>query len=132
MIRIDRIDHVVLTVTDIEGTCDFYSRVLGMEVVTFDNGRRTLRFGKQKINLHRADSLIAPHAARPTAGAADLCFVTGTPIPEVAAHLTECGVAIVEGPVPRTGALGGMNSIYFRDPDSNLIEVSNYQRDAKE
>ncbi len=129
MIRIDRIDHVVLTVTDVEMTCDFYSRVLGMEVVRFGDDRRALRFGEQKINLHRADSPIEPHAAHPTIGAADLCFVTKTPLSEAAAYLVGYGIAIIVGPVSRTGALGPITSIYFRDPDSNLIEVSNYQHE---
>jgi catechol 2,3-dioxygenase-like lactoylglutathione lyase family enzyme len=130
MIRIDRIDHLVLSVTNIETSCDFYSRVLGMEVVSFSHDRRALRFGKQKINLHRADSPIAPHAAHPTVGAADLCFVTKTPLSKVAAQLVECGIAIVAGPLSRAGALGPITSIYFRDPDSNLIEVSNYLRET--
>jgi catechol 2,3-dioxygenase-like lactoylglutathione lyase family enzyme len=126
MISIDRIDHLVLSVNDIEASCDFYSRVLGMEVVTFGDARRALRFGQQKINLHRADSPIEPHAAHPTIGAADLCFITTTLLSEIAAHLVKCGIAIIAGPLSRTGALGPITSIYFHDPDLNLIEVSNY------
>ena len=130
MIRIDRIDHLVLSVSDIEASCDFYSRVLAMEAVNFDHNRRALRFGEQKINLHRADSPIAPHAGHPTVGAADLCFVTRTPLSEVTAQLVECGIAIITGPLSRAGALGPITSIYFRDPDLNLIEVSNYQHET--
>jgi catechol 2,3-dioxygenase-like lactoylglutathione lyase family enzyme len=130
MICIDRIDHLVLTVADIEMTCNFYSRVLGMEVVSFGNDRRALTFGAQKINLHQADSPIESCAAHPTVGAADLCFVIKTPLSEAAAHLVRCRIAIVAGPVSRVGALGPITSIYFRDPDSNLIEVSNYQHET--
>ncbi|SRR6266536_90979 len=130
MIRIDRIDHLVLSVSDIEASCDFYSRVLGMEAVSFDHNRRALKFGEQKINLHRADSPIAPHAGHPTVGAADLRFVTKTPLSEVTAQLVECGIAIITGPLSRAGALGPITSIYFRDPDLNLIEVSNYQHET--
>jgi catechol 2,3-dioxygenase-like lactoylglutathione lyase family enzyme len=89
-----------------------------------------LRFGEQKINLHRAVSPITPHAAHPTVGAADLCFVTKTPLSAAAAHLIECGIAIIAGPVSRAGALGPITSIYFRDPDSNIIEVSNYRHET--
>ena len=124
--KIDRLDHLVLTVRDVEATCDFYTRVLGMEPVTFAGGRRALGFGRQKINLHPADAPISPHARHPTPGSGDLCFITTTPIAEVVAHLNRAGVAIPEGPLPRTGATGPITSVYFRDPDSNLIEVSEY------
>jgi catechol 2,3-dioxygenase-like lactoylglutathione lyase family enzyme len=129
-VKIDRLDHLVLTVRDVEATCAFYALVLHMEPVTFAGGRRALRFGHQKLNLHSAEAPIAPHAARPTPGSADLCFITVTPISEVVAHLTRVGVAIEEGPVRRSGATGPMTSVYFRDPDANLIEVSEYDRDA--
>jgi catechol 2,3-dioxygenase-like lactoylglutathione lyase family enzyme len=123
---IDKLDHLVLTVTDIEATCRFYAEVLGMEVVEFGAGRKALRFGDSKINLHQAGHEIDPKADRPTPGSADLCFITREPIGNVVEQLQTAGVAILEGPVPRTGALGPIQSVYFRDPDQNLIEVSNY------
>jgi catechol 2,3-dioxygenase-like lactoylglutathione lyase family enzyme len=126
MIRIDRIDHVVLTVRDIEATCAFYTRVLGMAVVTFGAGRRALVFGAQKINLHQAGREFEPKAQHPTPGSADLCLIAAGPLDDAVAHLQACGVAIVEGPVARTGATGPIRSVYLRDPDANLIEVSTY------
>jgi catechol 2,3-dioxygenase-like lactoylglutathione lyase family enzyme len=125
-ITIDRIDHIVITAFDLERTIGFYERVLGMEPITFAGGRRGLAFGRQKINLHQAGREFEPKALKPVPGSMDLCFVTETPLAEVAAHLKSCGVAIAEGPVAKTGALGPMMSMYFRDPDGNLIEVSNY------
>jgi len=125
--NIDRIDHVVMTVRDIDATCDFYARVLGMRVVTFAGGRKALAFGRQKINLHLAGREFEPKAAHPTPGSGDLCFVSAVPLPDVIAHLHACDVAIVEGPVRRTGAIGSLLSVYFRDPDDNLIEVSVYE-----
>jgi catechol 2,3-dioxygenase-like lactoylglutathione lyase family enzyme len=125
-IAVDRIDHLVLTVFDIDRTIDFYRRVLGMEPVTFAGGRRGLAFGRQKLNLHQAGREFEPKALKPVPGAIDICFATGTPLDEVVAHLQGCGVVVAEGPVPKTGALGPMMSVYFRDPDGNLIEVSNY------
>ncbi|MFI6293430.1 VOC family protein [Nonomuraea sp. NPDC050790] len=126
MIRIERLDHLVLTVADLDRTVSFYSGVLGMEPVVFGEGRRALRFGPHKINLHQAGDEIDPKAARPTPGSADLCLVSAVPIDEVVAHLGACGVAVEVGPVLRDGALGEMTSVYFRDPDGNLIEVSTY------
>ena len=123
---IDRIDHVVMTVRDIEATCDFYSRVLDMRVVTFGAGRKALAFGSQKINLHQAGREFEPKAAHPTPGSVDLCLITRKPLADVSARLAACGVSVVEGPVPRTGANGPIQSLYFRDPDGNLIEVSTY------
>lgn len=123
--KIDSIDHLVLTVRDIDATVDFYQRVLGMEAVSFGAGRRALAFGRQKINLHPADAPLKPHATTPMPGSADLCLLTSTPIPDVVAHLGRLEVTIEEGPVPRTGATGPILSVYFRDPDGNLIEVSN-------
>lgn len=123
--QIDSLDHLVLTVADIEASCAFYSRVLGMEVVTFGQGRKALAFGAQKINLHKAGKEFEPKAQRPTPGSADLCFLTSVPLAEVQAHLATCGVTVTEGPVQRTGAQGPILSVYFRDPDLNLIEVSN-------
>ena len=123
--KIDSLDHLVLTVRDIDATVDFYQRVLGMEAVTFGAGRRALAFGRQKINLHPASAPLKPHAVTPMPGSADLCLLTTTPIPDVVAHLGRVGVIVEEGPVPRTGATGPILSVYFRDPDGNLIEVSN-------
>jgi catechol 2,3-dioxygenase-like lactoylglutathione lyase family enzyme len=120
------LDHLVLTVADIEETVGFYTRALGMHDVTFGAGRRALAFGSSKINLHQAGSEITPHAARPTRGSADLCFITGIPLDQVVASLTALGIPIEDGPVPRTGALGPMSSVYIRDPDANLIEISRY------
>jgi catechol 2,3-dioxygenase-like lactoylglutathione lyase family enzyme len=125
-VRIDRIDHLVLTVRDVEATCAFYARVLGMEVVTFGEGRKALAFGRQKLNLHAAGREFEPKASRPTPGAIDLCLIAAVPLDDAIAHLRACGVPIVEGPVARTGATGAIRSVYFRDPDDNLIEVSEY------
>lgn len=124
--RVDRLDHLVLTVADIDATCAFYERVLGMQAVTFAEGRHALSFGRQKINLHLAGHEFEPKAQRPTPGSGDLCFITATPIHEVVDTLRDIGVEIVHGPVHKTGALGSIESVYFRDPDGNLIEVSNY------
>jgi catechol 2,3-dioxygenase-like lactoylglutathione lyase family enzyme len=126
LVRIDRIDHIVLTVHDLERTIDFYSRVLGMEPVTFAGGRRGLAFGRQKLNLHQAGREFEPKALAPAPGAIDLCFISETPLADVIAKLKAEGVVVIEGPVDKTGALGPMKSVYFRDPDGNLIEVSNY------
>jgi len=124
--KIESIDHVVLTVKDIDATCDFYSTVLGMEIVTFGQGRKALTFGSQKINLQQRGRESTLIADKPTPGSADLCFVTFVAIPDVVAHLNSLGVKLIGGPVPREGARGEMLSVYFRDPDANLIEVSNY------
>lgn len=125
--RIDRIDHIVLTVLDIERTCEFYSEVLGMRSVEFDDGRRALWFGGQKINLHKAGEEFEPKAAFPGPGSADFCLVARGTIEEVVSHLMACDVDIIHGPVRKEGALGTMKSVYFRDPDGNLIEVSSYR-----
>ncbi|MBE1442182.1 VOC family protein [Paenibacillus sp. OAS669] len=123
--RVNRLDHLVVTVLDIETACDFYSRVMGMEIITFGNGRKALQFGRQKINLHQYGQEFEPKAASPLPGSADLCFIADTPLDEVIRHLEQCDVKLEEGPVQRTGALGAIMSVYFRDPDGNLIEVSN-------
>jgi len=125
-LTIDRLDHLVLTVRDLDASIDFYTRVMGFEVVSFGQGRKALAFGRQKINLHPADAPLAPHALAPTPGSADLCFVSAAPIDAVLAQLATAGVTIESGPVPRTGAIGPITSVYFRDPDRNLIEVSVY------
>jgi len=124
--KIDRIDHIVLTAQDVDRTIEFYSRVMGMEPITFAGGRRGLSFGRQKINLHQAGREYEPKALKPVPGGLDLCFITETPLEDVIATLKASGIVIVDGPVPKTGALGAMMSVYFRDPDGNLIEVSNY------
>lgn len=124
--RILRFDHIVLTVANIEASLCFYERVLGMQVVSFAGGRKGLAFGQQKINLHERGKEFEPKANAPTPGSADVCFIADAPIARVLAHLQECGVPVLEGPVARTGALGPIISVYFRDPDNNLIEVSNY------
>ncbi|MCG6542406.1 VOC family protein [Pseudomonas sp. KSR10] len=123
--QIDHLDHLVLTVADIDAIVDFYSRVLGMQALTFGEGRKALAFGQQKINLHQAGREFEPKAERPTPGSADLCFIVATPVDAVVAHLERQGVTIVEGPVQRTGATGPIRSVYVRDPDLNLIELSN-------
>lgn len=124
--KLDSIDHFVLTVKSVPATCEFYTRALGMEVVKFGEGRIALTFGPHKINLHPLENDIALKADKPTPGSADVCFITSVPIAEVAAHLNRVGVRIIEGPCVRAGARGPITSVYFRDPDQNLIEVSNY------
>ena len=126
-LSIDRIDHVVMTVRDIDATCDFYSHVLGMRIVTFAGGRTALAFGRQKINLHLAGREFEPKAAHPSPGSLDLCLIATGTLDEVIAQLEACAVPIIEGPVAKTGATGSIRSVYFRDPDANLIEVSIYE-----
>jgi len=126
MIKIAGLDHLVQTVRDLEATCAFYAGVLGLEVVTFEGGRKALTCGTQQIKLHQQGQELEPRAQHPTPGSADLCLITATPLPEVMAHLSACGVALLAGPVRRTGALGPIESVYFRDPDLNLIEIANY------
>lgn len=127
--RVDRLDHIVLTVSDVDATCEFYSRVLGLRVVGVGkHGGRGLWFGGQKINLHQRGEEPEPKAASPTPGSGDLCFVVRDRMAEVLEHLRECDVEVVEGPVEREGALGTMTSVYFRDPDGNLIELSSYRK----
>lgn len=123
--KIDSLDHLVLTVKDIEATASFYLTALGMDIITFGEGRKALSFGSQKINLHQHGKEFEPKAQQPTPGSADLCFITSVPLPDVLDHLASCSVAVIEGPVRRTGATGPIVSVYFRDPDMNLIEVSN-------
>jgi catechol 2,3-dioxygenase-like lactoylglutathione lyase family enzyme len=125
-VKITALDHLVLTVKDIDAACAFYERVLGMESVTFGAGRRALRFGNQKINLHRAGKEFEPKARAPTPGSGDLCFIAGEPLSEVERHLRASGVEIIEGPVARTGAMGAITSLYLRDPDGNLLEIASY------
>ena len=130
--KLDRIDHFVLTVHDVRATCDFYSRLLGMEIEEFKGGRRALKFGQQKINLHQAGAEFEPKAGKPTPGSGDFCVTTGVPLERIIEHIQSCGVEIIEGPISRTGAVGRLESVYFRDPDGNLVEVSNYVSNAGE
>lgn len=124
--KIDRIDHVVLTVASIRQTCEFYSKVLGMEVIEFGDGRKALGFGRQKINLHQKGGEFEPKALSPTPGSADFCLIASQPLADVISHLSACGVSVEEGPVARTGATGAISSVYLRDPDGNLVEISQY------
>lgn len=127
--KIDHLDHLVLTVKNVEATCDFYRIILNMEVQEFGNGRKALRFGNQKINLHQVGKEIEPKAAHPTSGSGDICFITLDPLEELLPVLIRHNIPILEGGiVTRTGAIGPIKSIYFRDPDENLIEISNYIR----
>ena len=121
---LDRLDHLILHVRDMDATCAFYRRVLGMEVETFGKGRTALRFGRHKINLEP----VGPTADGAAPTPIHLCFITSTPLSDWIEHITSCGVALTEGPVRRSGAEGPIDSIYVLDPDSNSIEVSTYPR----
>jgi catechol 2,3-dioxygenase-like lactoylglutathione lyase family enzyme len=123
--RVESLDHLVLTVRDLDAAVGFYTTALGMTAVTFAGDRRALAFGVQKINLHQAGREFEPRAAAPTPGSADLCFLTDEPLEGVLEHLRCCGVPLAGGPVTRTGATGPIRSVYVRDPDGNLIEVAN-------
>ena len=125
--EVTRLDHLVLTVSDIEKTTRFYESVLGMRRLDFGEERVALGFGEQKLNLHQLGSEFTPKAEKPTPGSADLCFVTSLRLRSAMEHARANGVDAIEGPVHRTGALGPMRSFYFRDPDSNLIEVCSYE-----
>ena len=127
--HVDRLDHLVLTVKDINATVDFYTTVMGMEKVEFGEGRVALTFGNQKINLHQLGHEFEPKAANVKNGSADLCFIIATDIVEAIEQLQAQAVEVIEGPVYRTGATGKIISAYFRDPDGNLIEISNYLSD---
>jgi catechol 2,3-dioxygenase-like lactoylglutathione lyase family enzyme len=124
--KILRIDHIVLTVKDIQTTVQFYESVLGMRREAFGAGRVALKFGQQKINLHQYGKEFEPRADTPLPGSQDLCFITDIAPPDAMAHVQGLGVEILEGPVARTGATGQITSFYFRDPDLNLIEVAVY------
>jgi len=123
---ISAIDHLVITVGNIETSCTFYQNVLGLEVLSFEDGRKALCVGDQKINLHEAGNELSPCAGHPTPGSADLCFITPQPIERFMDHLKKNGISRELGPVKRTGVSGPINSVYFRDPDQNLLEVSCY------
>jgi catechol 2,3-dioxygenase-like lactoylglutathione lyase family enzyme len=124
--QLQRIDHVVFTVHDVAATCDFYARVLGMEVVTFAGGRKALQFGQCKINLHEYGREFEPKAEHPAPGTQDICLIAAEPIADVVRLLKRSGVSVLEGPVVRSGALGTIESVYLRDPDGNLIEIAHY------
>lgn len=126
MMKIERIDHLVLTVHDLNRTCDFYSHIFGMEVLALSEGRKALRFGQQTIKLHVFGQELEPKALNATRGSADLCLITEFPLSEAIQHMESYGIEILEGPVQRRGAIGSITSIYLRDPDGNLIEISNY------
>jgi catechol 2,3-dioxygenase-like lactoylglutathione lyase family enzyme len=126
---IDRFDHIVLTVRDLAATLHFYERVLGARVVpppADGKGSTAIAFGRQKINLHVKGREFEPKATHVTVGSGDFCLISEAPIAEVRRHIEACGVTVELGPVPRQGALGPMMSVYFRDPDGNLVEVANY------
>jgi catechol 2,3-dioxygenase-like lactoylglutathione lyase family enzyme len=122
--RVRSLDHLVLTVRDMDRTITFYTEVLGMEAVTFGAGRKALRFGDQKINLHPADRALDKNVRHATPGSADLCFLIDGTLEEAIAHLGDKGVPIIEGPMRRTGAVAPIDSVYLYDPDENLIELS--------
>ncbi|WP_346831406.1 VOC family protein [Pseudomonas abietaniphila] len=121
---IDHLDHLVLTAVDAEATVDFYTRVMGMQLETFGAGRMAFRYGNQKINLHLRGREFEPKAHVPVPGALDLCFIASIPLEQVVVRLNEAQWPIIEGPILRTGATGPIRSVYVRDPDLNLIEIS--------
>ena len=126
MNKITHLDHLVLTVEDVEASCAFYTRIFDIKEVTFGNERKAVVFGDQKINFHQQGRELEPKALHPTPGSGDLCFITTDSLADVVRHIRDCEVEILEGPIKRTGALGSMMSIYIRDPDQNLIEVATY------
>ncbi|WP_433872199.1 VOC family protein [Saccharopolyspora sp. CA-218241] len=132
MISIDRVDHLVLTVADVDRAMEFYEQVLGMTPVIFPDDRRAVSFGQQTIKLHAASELVAPTAMHPVPGSANLCFITEGVLSDVQEHLRAHDVRIEEGPVSRTGSTGPITSLYFRDPDGNLIEIGRYDEPVGE
>jgi len=127
-IRISHLDHLALTVKDIEHTCQFYHRVLGIEIITYGEGRKALKFGNQKINLHKAANEYEPKAKNPEPGSADICLISYTNINLVITQLKQKNIEIAGGPVENSGANGKLVSVYIYDPDGNLIEISNYEK----
>lgn len=124
-IRIKSLDHLVITASDLQATIDFYTKVLGMEHVAFGDNLHAVHFGDQKFNIHDASTDVSPKAKNIVPGAADFCLISETPVSQVIQHLQDCGVTVEQGPVTRSGAAGVLESVYFRDPDGNLVEVSN-------
>ena len=125
--KITALDHLVLTVANIEKSIAFYTQVWGMEEITFGEGRKALLFGRQKINLHQRGAEVLPNAQNAACGTADLCLLTDTPLPQVLTELQQHGIEPISGVVPRTGAVGAIESVYLRDPDGNLLEISRYE-----
>ncbi|WP_245595652.1 VOC family protein [Hydrogenovibrio kuenenii] len=123
-IQIQQLDHLVLTVSNLEASLAFYRDILGFEAVEFAKGRFALHFGNQKINLHQTSDNILPRAKLPTPGSADLCFLSQTPMQQIIDTLAANQVKIIEGPIERTGAQGKILSVYIHDPDDNLIEIA--------
>jgi catechol 2,3-dioxygenase-like lactoylglutathione lyase family enzyme len=124
-IRIKNLDHLVITASDLQATIDFYTKVLGMEHVAFGDNLHAVHFGDQKFNIHDASTEVSPKAKNIVPGSADFCLISETPVSQVIQHLQDCGVTVEQGPVTRSGAAGTLESVYFRDPDCNLVEVSN-------
>lgn len=124
-IRIGSLDHLVITASDLQATIDFYTRVLGMKHVAFGNNLHAVHFGTQKFNIHDASTDVSPKARNIIPGSADFCLISETPVSQVIQHLEDCGIEVEEGPVRRSGAAGVLESVYFRDPDGNVIEISN-------
>ncbi len=122
--KIQQLDHLVLTVNNIKGSIDFYTQILGMQLVEFGDNRKALKFGSQKINLHEMGKEFKPHAYTPTCGSADLCFIVKTKLETVEKELIKNKIEIEQGPIKRTGSTGPILSLYIRDPDNNLIELS--------
>lgn len=122
--QIQRLDHLVLTVADLDRTIAFYRDVLGMEALTFGGGRRALAFGPHRINLHLAGHEFEPKAVHPVPGSGDICLICADPVEDVLLALARHGVEVVEGPVAREGAAGALESVYVRDPDGNLVEIA--------
>ena len=123
---IERIDHVVITTTQPNACIAFYTGVMGMKLEHFGEGRRAFSFGRQKINLHVKGSEYEPKAHLPVSGSVDICFIADRPLNQVIERLAAANVKIIQGPVPKTGAIGNLRSVYVRDPDLNLIEISEY------
>jgi len=124
-IRIKSLDHLVITASDLQATIDFYTKVLGMEHVAFGDNLHAVHFGDQKFNIHDASTDVSPKARNIVPGSEDFCLISETPVSQVIQHLQDCGVTVEQGPVMRSGAAGVLESVYFRDPDGNLVEVSN-------
>jgi catechol 2,3-dioxygenase-like lactoylglutathione lyase family enzyme len=124
-IRIKNLDHLVITASNLQATIDFYTKVLGMEHVAFGDNLHSVHFGDQKFNIHDASTNVSPKAKNIVPGSEDFCLISETSVSQVIQHLQDCGVTVEQGPVTRSGAAGVLQSVYFRDPDGNLVEVSN-------